>query len=325
MIEEQVHRFAFPSHEEGQRLDVWLAGEEWGLSRSRIQGLVREGRVRVNNVVAKAHQKPRGGDQIVLTIPAPVPPRLRPESIPLQIVYEDESLLVVNKYAGMVVHPGAGNPTGTLVNALLHHCPHLSGIGGVERPGIVHRLDKETSGLLVVAKDDLTHRSLARQWEHRSIERRYLALIQGRLPQKNGKVEAPIGRHPVERKRMAVVPNRGKQAITEYQVLEKFACFTFLEVRLRTGRTHQIRVHLAYLKHPVLGDAVYGRRIGNLQNYPPEVVEAIQGLQGMALHAATLGFVHPTKNIYLEFQVPLPPGFSSLLQAMRTNLSLTSL
>jgi 23S rRNA pseudouridine1911/1915/1917 synthase len=318
MSEERIYRFTFPCQRENLRLDVWLAGEGLGLSRSRIQRLFSEGRVRINDdVVTKVHQKPRKGDRIEVVVPQPIPTLLSPEPVPLQVVYEDNSLVVVNKPAGMVVHPGAGNPSGTLVNALLHHCSDLSGIGGVERPGIVHRLDKETSGLLVAAKDDFTHRSLAGQWERRSIERRYLTLIKGQLLQKTGKVEASIGRHPIKRKRMAVVHKGGKVAITEYQVLERFARFTFLEVHLRTGRTHQIRVHLAYLGHPVAGDNVYGRRLENMQTYPAELAGAVHRLQGMALHAVTLGFVHPKQNVYMEFQAPIPSDFVFLLQTLR--------
>lgn len=302
--------------EGGQRLDTCLARENLGLSRSQIQRLIEEGRVRVNGSPVKAHYHPKPGDRVEVTIPQPEPAVPRPESIPLDIVYEDAFLVVLNKPAGLVVHPGAGNPAGTLVNALLYHCPDLSGIGGVERPGIVHRLDKETTGLVVVAKDDLTHRGLARQWESRSIRRRYLALVKGRIAREQGRIETLIGRHPVERKKMAVVRQKGRVAITEYQVLERFRDSTFLEVHLRTGRTHQIRVHMASLGHPIVRDPTYGRRTEG-QGQPPWVQEALQGLRGMALHAATLGFVHPRGGEILEFEAPLPPDFAHLLQMLR--------
>ncbi|MBI2875608.1 MAG: RluA family pseudouridine synthase [Candidatus Tectomicrobia bacterium] len=299
-----------------QRLDAWLAREQAALSRSQIQRLIEEGRVRVNGSPVKAHYRPKPGDQIEILLPEPQPALPQPEPIPLEIVYEDSSLVVINKPAGLVVHPGAGNPTGTLVNALLYHCPDLSGIGGVERPGIVHRLDKETSGLLVVAKDDLTHRGLARQWEDRSIRRRYLALVKGRVAPEKGRIETLIGRHPVERKKMAVVRQKGRVAITEYQILERWADFSLLELHLRTGRTHQIRVHLASRGHPVVGDRVYGRRTEG-QGQPLPVQAALEGLHGLALHAATLGFVHPRSGEPLEFEAALPPDFAHLLQVLR--------
>ncbi|MBI1987823.1 MAG: RluA family pseudouridine synthase [Nitrospinae bacterium] len=302
--------------EGGQRLDTSLAREDLGLSRSQIQRLIEEGRIRVNGSPVKAHYRPKPGDRVEVIIPEPEPSVLNPEPIPLNIVYEDAFLVVIDKPAGLVVHPGAGNPAGTLVNALLYHCPDLSGIGGVERPGIVHRLDKETSGLLVVAKDDLSHRNLARQWESRSIRRRYLALVKGQVAREKGRIETLVGRHPVERKKMAVVRQKGRVAITEYQVLERFRDFSFLELHLRTGRTHQIRVHMASLGHPVVGDHTYGRRTEE-HGRPPWVQEALQGLRGMALHAATLGFVHPRSEELMEFEAALPPDFAHLLQMLR--------
>ena len=274
----------------GQRIDRFLSGEDTGLSRSALQALVAEGHVQCNGKAVAKSLKLKAGDTVLLEIPDAKPIEAVPQDIPLEIVYEDAHLLVVNKPKGMVVHPAPGNPDGTLVNALLWHCKgSLSGIGGEIRPGIVHRIDKDTSGLLVVAKDNETHLSLSQQFAVHSIARVYHTVVYGGFAADDGFVEGNIGRHPVDRKRMAVVPKGGKAAYTAYHVEERFPAFTHLSVRLRTGRTHQIRVHLASIGHPVAGDAVYGPR------------KVITQLEGQCLHAKTLGFIHPATGAYVEF------------------------
>jgi 23S rRNA pseudouridine1911/1915/1917 synthase len=263
----------------------------------------------------------RSGEAVAVEVPPPVPLALVPEPIPLDIVYEDRALLVVDKPAGLVVHPGAGHGSGTLVHALLAHCgPALSGIGGVRRPGIVHRLDRGTSGLLVVAKTDAAHLGLARQLKARSVERRYLALVRGAVSRREGTVEAAIGRDPHDRLRMAVrPPGQGRPALTRYRVLERFTApvpLTFLAVQLATGRTHQIRVHLASLGFPVLGDRTYRRR--GAPPLGPELGARVEALGGLALHAGVLGFRHPETGEPLRFEAPLPPPFEALLEWLRS-------
>ena len=312
----KVYQLVSTNTETGQRLDLFLAKQDISLSRAQIQRLIRAGRVTVNQSLVKAHHKLKEGDQIEVVVPPPTESKIQSEPIPLDIVYEDDSLLVINKTWGMVVHPAAGNYTGTLVNALLFHCHDLSGIGGQERPGIVHRLDKDTSGLLVVAKDDYTHQQLAKQWQKRTIKREYLALVKGEMLKDHGEINIPIGRHPLHRKKMW--PNRikGRPAITLYRVQERFRDFTLLKIVLKTGRTHQIRAHMAYLKYPIVGDLVYGRKLV-IKDYSPELQEKIKGLKGQALHAATLGFIHPKRGEYMEFHAPLPDEFQELLMALR--------
>jgi 23S rRNA pseudouridine1911/1915/1917 synthase len=302
------------------RLDRFLQAQAPDLSRTRLQALIAGGRVQVTGGTSKASHRLRAGTSVVVEVPPPEPTTLTAEPIPLDIVYEDAALLVVNKAPGLVVHPGAGHRTGTLVHALLAHCgPALSGVGGVRRPGIVHRLDRGTSGLLVVAKTDAAHLALARQLKARTMERRYLALAHGRLPHAAGIVETAIGRDPRDRLRMAVRPaGAGRPAVTRYRVLERFtrpAPFTFLEATLGTGRTHQIRVHLAYLNTPVVGDRTYRRRAAA----PPDADFAtrVAGLGGQALHAAVLGFVHPTTGAGHRYEVPPPAAFTALLAWLR--------
>ncbi|RMF87358.1 MAG: RluA family pseudouridine synthase, partial [Nitrospinota bacterium] len=257
--------------------------------------------------------------RIEVTLPSPLTtppsPLLVGEPIPLDILYEDPYLLVINKPAGLVVHPAPGNPSGTLVNALLFHCHRLSTAGDLQRPGIVHRLDKDTSGLLVVAKDDLSHRRLAYQLKQRQIKREYLALVHGWIREEEGVIDAPIGRHPRQRKKMAVVPGSGRPALTSFRVKERFTHFTLLQVRLQTGRTHQIRVHMAYIHHPVVGDPVYGGR--GSRETRGEVRAALARLQRQALHAWRLGFWHPQSKEYLEFTAPLPADIAQVLQVLR--------
>jgi len=304
----------------GARLDRFLQTRAPDLSRTRLQALIATGRVRVTGSHVKASHRLRAGAQVTVEVPAPEPVALTPEPIPLDVVYEDADLLVVNKPAGLVVHPGAGHRTGTLVHAVLAHCgPALSGVGGARRPGIVHRLDRGTSGLLVVAKNDHAHLALARQLKARTVERRYLALVHGRLPHAAGVVETAIGRDPHDRLRMAVRPaGAGRPALTRYRVLERFlrpAPFTLVEATLGTGRTHQIRVHLAHLGAPVVGDQTYRRR-GTIPAVP-ELAAQVAGLGGQALHAAVLGFVHPATGAWQRFEASPPPAFAALLAWLR--------
>ena len=288
------------------RIDRYLAEQCPDLSRSYIQKLVKDGAVFVNNRQVKANYKVQPQDQVILTIPDMQVPDILPENIPLDILYEDQWILVVNKPKDMVVHPSAGHMEGTLVNAVMAHCgEHLSGINGVLRPGIVHRIDKDTTGALLICKDDTVHRDLAEQLKVHSIKRRYRAIVQGNLKEDQGTVDAPVGRHPTDRKKMAVNYKNGKEAVTHYQVLERFGNATYIECRLETGRTHQIRVHMASLGHPLLGDTLYGSSKNPYH------------LQGQALHAMILGFVHPITREYLEFQAPLPEYFIKLLDKLR--------
>lgn len=298
-------KICVPESASGERIDKLLSDFLEGQSRSYLQKLMKEGRVFVQGRSVKANYRVSGGDVIGLEIPDPEEPDILPENIPLDILYEDEDLLVVNKPKGMVVHPGAGHYSGTLVNALLYHCAgNLSGINGVLRPGIVHRIDMDTTGSLVVCKNDFSHNSLAEQLKVHSISRRYRAVVHGVLKEDEGTVEAPIGRHPVDRKRMAVNYKNGKEAVTHYRVLERFRQYTYIECRLETGRTHQIRVHMASIGHPLLGDGVYGPS------------RCPYKLQGQTLHAQVLGFLHPRTGAYMEFEAPLPSYFEELLEKL---------
>ena len=294
----------------GKRLDVYVAERE-GISRSASQKLIENGMVSVSGRTVAKNYRIRQGDEIECELPDPVPLDAEPENIPLDIVYEDDSLLVVNKPKGMVVHPAPGNYTGTLVNALLYHCgSSLSGINGVIRPGIVHRIDKNTSGLLVVAKNDKAHESLAVQISQHSFERCYHSIVCGNIKTDEGRVDAPIYRHPVDRKKMAIVPG-GRPAATNYRVLERFEGATYLELRLETGRTHQIRVHMEHIGHSVLGDTVYGGTRTKLgKKYEAR-------LQGQCLHAKTISFIHPETNQLMRFESELPEYFSSVLSELK--------
>ncbi len=293
------------SEDTGARLDAFLAGK-MEKTRSSVQKLIEEENVRLNGAPAAKNARLREGDRVEATEPPPEVLDVKPQNIPLDIVYEDQDLLVVNKPKGMVVHPAAGNPDGTLVNALLFHCgDSLSGINGVIRPGIVHRIDKDTSGLLIVAKNDRAHQSLAEQIAVHSFTRIYNAVVYGIVKEEEGTVSAPIGRHPTDRKRMAVLSSGGREAVTHYRVLERFPGFTLVECRLETGRTHQIRVHMAHIGHPVAGDPVYGPK------------KCITELQGQCLHARVIGFIHPATGEYLEFDSGLPPYFERFLEKLR--------
>jgi len=288
----------------GVRADVWLSGQLEELSRSAAARLLEEGRVTLNGRPLAKNYKLTGGEVLSVSLSDPEPIDAVPQDIPLDVVYEDGDVIVVNKPKGLVVHPAPGHPDGTLVNALLYHCgSSLSGIGGALRPGIVHRIDRDTSGLIVAAKNDFAHQALAAQLQDHSLARTYECVAVGGFREDAGTVDAPIGRHPVERKKMAVVSN-GRPAVTHWEVLERFPGFTHLRCRLETGRTHQIRVHLAYLGHPILGDTVYGAK------------KPVPGLQGQCLHAAELRFLHPRTGEPMELRCPLPEEFQAQLDKL---------
>lgn len=294
-------------HEEdaGQRADVWLTDQLEPMTRSAVQRLLAEGQVLREGRVLTKNSRLSGGERLEITLPDPEPVDVLPQNIPLDIVYEDDDVIVVNKPKGLVVHPAPGHPDGTLVNALMYHCgDSLSGIGGELRPGIVHRIDRDTSGLLIAAKNDVAHQKLAAQLQDHTLARTYHCIVTGRLRENSGTVNAPIGRHPVERKKMAVVAN-GRPAVTHWKVLERFPGFTYVECRLETGRTHQIRVHMAYLGHPIWGDTVYGGK------------KPVPGLQGQCLHAVGLRFLHPRTGEPVELCCALPEEFQAKLRSLR--------
>lgn len=299
--------FLVPEEQEDIRIDRYLAETCENLSRSYIQKLLKDGEVLVDGKAVKASYKVCSGDQVIVDIPEAVEPEILAEDMDLDILYEDPDVILVNKPKGMVVHPAAGHYSGTLVNGLMAHCKdQLSGINGVMRPGIVHRIDRDTTGVLIVCKNDFAHNAVAAQLKEHSITRRYLALVHGVIKEDEGTVNAPIGRHPTERKKMSINEKNGRHAVTHYRVLRRFSHYTYIECRLETGRTHQIRVHMASIGHPLLGDEVYGPR------------KCLFSLQGQTLHAAVLGFVHPRTGEYLEFQAPLPEYFEKLLKNLET-------
>ncbi|MDO4742584.1 MAG: RluA family pseudouridine synthase [bacterium] len=288
-----------------ERADIFVA-EKMGISRSLSAKMLEQGFVTTNGRLLKKRDKIPEGTQVRVLLEDPKPLDVTPENIELDVVYEDECLLVVNKPKGMVVHPAPGNSSGTLVNALLSHCKDsLSGINGVLRPGIVHRIDKNTSGLLIVAKNDQAHNFLAQQIKQHTFTREYEAVVYGNLKADSGKIDAPIGRHPIKRKQMAVVSKNSKNAVTEYTVINRFEGFTHIRLRLQTGRTHQIRVHMSYIGHPVAGDEVYGPR------------KTIKQLNGQCLHAKKIGFIHPRTHEYLEFDSELPKYFTDFLKKVQ--------
>jgi 23S rRNA pseudouridine1911/1915/1917 synthase len=310
------HALRTGSDAAGQRLDIFLARALPDTSRSRVQQLIREGRVSVDGRASRTGERVKAGSLIEVEVPEPAAVSIRPEAIPLVVVHEDADLIVVDKPAGMVVHPGAGRSGGTLVNALLHHCPALSGIGGEARPGIVHRIDKGTSGLLVAAKTDRAHRALAAQFAAHSIEREYLALVWGRYRDPEGTIDRPVGRHPTDRKRMSVSSRRGRSAVTHYRVERELGPLTLLRLRLETGRTHQIRVHLSATGHPVAGDPTYGAGASVSAREPGAIRGLLRKLGRPALHAAVLGFDHPVTGERLRFESPLPQDLRGLLQTL---------
>lgn len=303
-----MERFSFIAEESDKnlRLDVFLNDELENLSRSTIQKLISDGNITVNDKNINKNYKLRPKDVIDVEIPEAKPLDVPPVNIPLDILYEDDSLIVVNKPQNMVVHPAAGHYDDTLVNALLYHCgDNLSGINGILRPGIVHRIDRDTSGVLVIAKTDIAHRKLAMQLAEHSMTRVYNAIVYNNFKEDFGVVDKPIGRHPIDRKKMAVTDKNSKHAVTHYKVIERLGKFNLLELKLETGRTHQIRVHMAYIGHPLLGDDVYGPK------------KQPFNLQGQVLHARVLGFIHPVTNEYMEFESPLPDYFQKLIEKLR--------
>ncbi|ABB33647.1 pseudouridine synthase, RluA family [Geobacter metallireducens RCH3] len=308
-----TYEFIAPGEGEAGRLDQFVARSVEGMTRSTVQRLIDEGRVTVDGKVEKPSLKLRGGERIVVAVPPPAPAVPEAEEIPLVILHEDSDLVVVNKSAGMVVHPGAGTPGGTLVNALLAHCTDLSGIGGEIRPGIVHRIDKDTTGVLVVAKNDRSHEGLARQFREHTIKRIYLALVFGSPKTDTGRIEGAIGRHPTDRLRMSGKAKHGKHAVTHWKVLARYPGMTLLRLRLETGRTHQIRVHLAESGHPLVGDEVYGGagRANDLRD--PVLKKLVRELGRQALHAKTLGFIHPASGSYVEFDTELPDDMARII------------
>ena len=295
--------------EEILRIDRFLGSRLEQVSRSYLQKLVKDGAVLVNGKPVKSSYKVENGDRIRLEIPDAVEPEIEAEPMVLDILYEDSDIILINKPKGMVVHPAAGHYSGTLVNGLMAHCKNeLSGINGVMRPGIVHRIDMDTTGVLIVCKNDKAHNAIAEQLKVHSITRKYYAIVHGVLKADTGTVNAPIGRHPVDRKKMSINEKNGKEAVTHYRVLRRFRRFTFVECQLETGRTHQIRVHMASIGHPLLGDQVYG---------PAKV--PFSGLQGQTLHAGVLGIIHPSTGEYMEFTAPLPAYFEALLKKLETD------
>jgi 23S rRNA pseudouridine1911/1915/1917 synthase len=299
----EQYEFKVASVSSRERLDIFLSAKHLKISRSRLKKLIIDGRVTVNGVVRAVGYKVREGDQVTLQVPASVPLGTAAEPIPLNIIFEDEYLLALNKPAGIVVHPSPGHYTGTLVNALLHHCSDLSGIGGVERPGIVHRLDKDTSGLVLVAKTEPSHKNLTAQFKNREICKEYLAIVKGNVKKDKGLIQATIGRHKVHRKKMDTRASNGREASTEYQIVYRCANWSYLKLWPKTGRTHQIRVHLASIHHPVIGDQLYGGKSVGLK------------VPRHALHAHRLELKHPVTNLDLSFHAPLPPDMKAFLQS----------
>jgi 23S rRNA pseudouridine1911/1915/1917 synthase len=299
--------FVVAPGEAGVRIDRYLSDQCQDISRSYLQKLLKEQSVLVEEKPVKNNYKVNAGDRISLTLPELREPEILPEEIPLDIVYEDKDIILINKPKGMVVHPAAGHYSGTLVNGLMSHCrSELSGINGVMRPGIVHRIDMDTTGVLIVCKNDMAHNSISEQLKEHSITRRYAAIVHGVLKEDEGTINAPIGRHPIDRKKMSINEKNGREAITHYRVLERFKQFTYIECQLETGRTHQIRVHMASIGHPLLGDSVYGP------------AKCPFRLNGQTLHAGVLGIIHPRTGKYMEFTAPLPDYFEELLRKLRT-------
>jgi len=305
---EDMLEYTVGATEVGERLDKYVTEsvDNQAISRTQVQEWIKAAAVQVNGKTGKANYKLSEGDHIIVTIPEPENAAIEPEALPLDIVYEDADMIVVNKARGMVVHPAVGHYSGTLVNALMYHCKDLSGINGVLRPGIVHRIDKDTTGLLMAAKNDLAHVSLAEQLKAHTVTRKYLALVHGNVPHDHGTIDAPIGRDTNDRKMFTVTEHGSKHAVTHFSVIERIGQdYTLLELQLETGRTHQIRVHMKYIGHPLAGDPVYGRN-------------KTIGLNGQALHAALLGFVHPRTGEYMEFERPIPPDMEQELISLRS-------
>jgi 23S rRNA pseudouridine1911/1915/1917 synthase len=302
-----IEKFLVSELDVGKRLDLFLSENLEGMSRSYIQGIIEKEAISINGKQKKSNYKMKLNDEISIDIPSPIELQVEPENIPINIVYEDSDVIVVNKPQDMVVHPAPGNYNGTLVNALLYHCKDLSGINGVIRPGIVHRIDKDTTGILVIAKNDNAHNKLAHQLKDHTMTRTYYALVEGNVKSDEGTIDAPIGRHPSDRIKMTVIKD-GREAVTHYKVLERFGEYTLIQCNLETGRTHQIRVHMAHIGHPLVGDNVYGRKKQKFK------------VLGQVLHAKKLGFIHPTTEEYIEFNSDLPQYFQDLLIKLRNKL-----
>ena len=301
-----IRQFSVSEEDAGIRIDRYLSDQYQEFSRSYLQKLLKDEAVLVSGKPVKSNYKVNAGDNIELSMPEAVEPEIEAEELDLDVLYEDKDIIIINKPKGMVVHPAAGHYSGTLVNGLMAHCRQdLSGINGIMRPGIVHRIDMDTTGVLIACKNDMAHNSIAEQLKEHSITRKYYAIVHGILKDDEGTINAPIGRHPVDRKKMSINEKNGREAITHYRVLERFQQFTYVECQLETGRTHQIRVHMASIGHPLLGDAVYGPAKSPFR------------LQGQTLHAGVLGIIHPRSKEYMEFTAPLPDYFEELLRKLR--------
>lgn len=302
----QQIEYLVEKEEEGLRLDVYISRKLTDKSRSAIQKLISDELVKINGNAQRSSYKVKESNKVEITIPELEKLEVEAQDIPIQIIYEDDDVAVINKPKGMVVHPACGNHSGTLVNALLFNCKNLSGINGIIRPGIVHRIDKQTSGVLVIAKNDKAHIKLSEQLKNHTMKRVYYALVYGEIKSETGRIETLIGRHKIDRKKMAVVKNGGKNAVTHFEVLERFNGYSFIRLRLETGRTHQIRVHMAYIGYPLVGDEIYGSKKQKIK------------IKGQMLHAVLLGFIHPTSGEYMEFEAELPAEFKELLQKLTT-------
>ncbi len=303
-----IRQFSVSGEDAGVRIDRYLSDQCQEVSRSYLQKLLKDEAVLVSGKPVKSNYKVNAGDNIELSMPEAVEPEIEAEELDLDVLYEDKDIIIINKPKGMVVHPAAGHYSGTLVNGLMAHCRQdLSGINGILRPGIVHRIDMDTTGVLIACKNDIAHNSIAEQLKEHSITRKYYAIVHGNLKDDEGTINAPIGRHPVDRKKMSINERNGREAVTHYKVLERFQQFTYVECQLETGRTHQIRVHMASIGHPLLGDTVYGPAKSPFR------------LQGQTLHAGVLGIIHPRSGEYMEFTAPLPDYFEDLLRKLRSS------
>ncbi|MFH1148666.1 MAG: RluA family pseudouridine synthase [Pseudomonadota bacterium] len=312
----QLSLFNAEPADKGKRLDVFLAEKQVGVSRSQISRLIQDGKARVNGKTVKSGHRIRPGDRVSIEIPPPVPSGLEPEEVPFRNIYEDEEIVVLSKPPGVVVHPGAGHRTGTLVHGLLQGCRSLSGIGGVLRPGIVHRLDKDTSGIMVVAKNDDSHQKLSAGFKAGQVHKKYIAIVYGVLKENRGVIQAAIGRHPTARRRMSVRSRKGREARTTWDVVKVYDGLTLVELILGTGRTHQIRVHLASIQHPVVGDPVYGGRQRWRDIRDGEVQHILEGVTRQLLHAKELGFIHPRSGNYVEFYAPMPEDMKAVINSL---------
>jgi 23S rRNA pseudouridine1911/1915/1917 synthase len=315
MHDQSAFTILVDSHDSGKRLDLYIASCISDCSRSVATHLIRNGKIRVQGMVRKPGYRIKAGDEICGCIPPPTPVLFKPEPIPIDILHEDDDIIVINKQPGLVVHPAPGHHSGTLVNALLYHCPKLNGIGGVLRPGIVHRLDKDTSGVLVAAKNDRAHLHLSRQFKSRWVKKKYLALVYGKMESDSGSVSLPIGRHPVDRKKMSTNSRKSRVAETTWQIRERFELASLIEVNLKTGRTHQIRVHCAAIKHPVMGDNVYGpRKTGKNVTYGKNLFGLVPR---QMLHAWRIVLTHPVTEVMVSFEAPIPSDMQAVITALR--------